>query len=403
MDDLKVALICTEKLTVPPIAGGAVQIYIDGILPYLSKTHDVTVFCIEHPSLPDSETKNGVKYVRLPARTVNEYLKNIKPKLNGFDLVHVFNRPLWVIELGRGLPNTRFSLSLHNEMFHAGKISPSKAAECIERVEFINTVSKFIADGVVKLFPQAKDKMNVVYSGIDIEKYQPNWSEIGAKNKKKLKEKYGIADKKVVLFVGRLSVKKGVHTLLRAIKEVASSIKNVALVVIGSKWFGSNEKNEYTVFLENLAKDINVPIIFTGFLTPDQVPAHYNMGDIFVCPSEWEEPLARVHYEAMGAGLPIITTNRGGNAEVVKGFENGIVIDDYSNPNAFARAIIELLSNPDKADNMGKNGHKYAQEKFNWKRVADDILKAIDNIDMKKSPKIKVIIEKDEVDETFWK
>ncbi|MEX2103902.1 MAG: glycosyltransferase, partial [Bacilli bacterium] len=73
---------------------------------------------------------------------------------------------------------------------------------------------------------------------------------------------------------------------------------------------------------------------------------HFLIGDIFVCSSQWQEPLARVHYEAMGAGLPIITTHRGGNAEVIKTGENGIVIEDYSNPQAWAATISYLLSNP---------------------------------------------------------
>ena len=59
------------------------------------------------------------------------------------------------------------------------------------------------------------------------------------------------------------------------------------------------------------------------------------MGDLFVCSSQWNEPLARVHYEAMAAGIPIITTNRGGNAEVMNQGKNGIIIDDYDQPKAF--------------------------------------------------------------------
>jgi spore coat protein SA len=48
--DLKIALVCTEKLPVPPVAGGAIQMYIDGILPYLSVRHDITVYCVNTPA-----------------------------------------------------------------------------------------------------------------------------------------------------------------------------------------------------------------------------------------------------------------------------------------------------------------------------------------------------------------
>ena len=185
---MKIALICTEKLPVPPVAGGAVQLYISEILPYISKEHDITVFSLSHPSLPNEEIVDGVKFIRVNAKTPPRYFKKIKDLLdNSFDLIHVFNRPRWLPFLSENLSNTGFSLSLHNEMFHPDKIPEFKAVQCIERVEFINTVSKFIADGVKKLYPQAADKLNVVYSGVNVEKYSPNWSSTGMANKLILK------------------------------------------------------------------------------------------------------------------------------------------------------------------------------------------------------------------------
>jgi spore coat protein SA len=374
---LKIALICTEKLPVPPIAGGAIQIYIEGILPELSKYHDVTVFGVKHDSLPDEEVINGVKYIRVSTseEDKNEYIRNVKLRLNeDYDLVHIFNRPRWVESLSKGLPKTKFSLSLHNEMFNTKKIPADMAIACINRVEFISTVSKFIADGVRKLYPIANNKLHTVYSGVSVDLYKPVMSIEGAQNKINLKRKFGIEDKKVVIFVGRLSVKKGVDKLVDTMKIVMDLRSDVALVVVGSKWYGANTEDKYTQSIVNSSKMLNGPIVFTGFLPPSEIPAYYNMGDVFVCPSQWEEPLARVHYEAMAAGLPIVTTNRGGNAEVVKGFGNGFVIDDFSNPEAFATRIIELLDNPLKASEMGLKGRAIAEEKYNWNRVADDVL-----------------------------
>ena len=115
---MKIALICTEKLPVPPVLGGAIQQYIDGVLPYLSRYHEVTVFCIAHPSLPEQEIVDGVNYIRVPGRNKKEYLNNVMAQLKDeFDIVHVFNRPLWVPVLGKKLKNAKFSLSIHNECF----------------------------------------------------------------------------------------------------------------------------------------------------------------------------------------------------------------------------------------------------------------------------------------------
>ncbi|MCR4434760.1 MAG: glycosyltransferase family 4 protein [Clostridiales bacterium] len=381
---MNIALISSEKLPVPPIAGGAVQLYIDGILPYISKHHNITVFSIDYPGLPQEEEKDGVRYIRVPAKDEMGYVNNLKNKLTkNFDLVHVFNRPAWVLELSSVLPGTRFSLSLHNEMFATEKLPPAKAVECISKLEFINTVSRFIADRVKNLYPEAESKLNVVYSGADTDKYKPNWTKEGAANKKRLKEKYKIQNYRVVLFVGRLSVKKGVHVLLKAMKRVMDVHRNVALVIIGSKWYGGNMSDDYTKSVENLSKSLTGPIVFTGFLPPSEVISHYNLGDIFVCASQWNEPLARVHYEAMAAGLPIITTNRGGNAEVVSGKGNGLVVDDYSNPDALADSIDYFLNRPSKIQEMGRTGRMLAERMYSWERVATEVLQAFARVEEK--------------------
>lgn len=381
---MKIALICTEKLPVPAVAGGAVQIYIDGVLPYLAKQHNITVFSISHPSLPLEETRNGVRYVRLAANSGAEYISAIKSKLTkDFDLIHVFNRPASVLELSRGLPGVRFSLSLHNEMFAAEKLQAPKAEECISKVEFISTVSSFIANGVRRLYPGASGKLNVVYSGADAGSYKPNWSQEGLANKSRLKSKYKLQNHRVVLFIGRLSEKKGVHILLNAMKKVMSLNRDTALVIVGSKWFGSNKSDDYTESLRKLSMSLSGPIVFTGFLPPSEVISHYNLGDVFVCSSQWNEPLARVHYEAMAAGLPIITTNRGGNAEVVSGKGNGIVIDDFSNPEVMADSISYLLNTPSKAVEMGKAGRRLVETTYNWERVAADLLRLFAKVEQK--------------------
>ncbi|NMA25249.1 MAG: glycosyltransferase family 4 protein, partial [Clostridiales bacterium] len=382
MIKLKIAFICTEKLPVPPISGGAIQLYIEGILPEISRHHEVTVFCIQNEALPDEEETGGVRYVRVAGRDKTEYIRNVEQKLgDSFDLVHVFNRPRWVVRLSDKYPKTRFSLSLHNEMIHEKKIPRDMALECVNKVEFIATVSRFIADGLLGLFPEAAEKVFTVYSGADVSRYSPAASEEGAKNKEILKKKLGLADKKVVLFVGRLSEKKGVDKLISAMKSVMEVRSDVALVVVGSKWYGANTADEYSKLVKAQAADLRGPVIFTGYLPYAQIPAYYNLGDIFVCPSQWNEPLARVHFEAMAAGLPIITTNRGGNKEVFEGCESGIVIDDYANPAAFAEQILFLLDHPEIASEMGMKARRMAEEKYSWARVADDLLQLFKKVE----------------------
>ncbi|WP_432665443.1 glycosyltransferase family 4 protein [Wukongibacter baidiensis] len=382
---MKIALVCTEKLPVPPVLGGAIQIYLDAILPTLAKRHEITQFSLQNSTLPSREKIGNIRHVRIKGKTADQYINNIKKELasefkDEFDLIHVLNRPLWVLRLSGVAPNSAFSLSLHNEMFAPKKIDPGRAKRCINRVEFMTTVSKFIADGVTELYPAANGKMNVVYSAVDAEKMKPIWHEDVLKERDFMRKQYGLEGKKVITYIGRLSKKKGTHVLLKAMKQVMETHPNTALLFVGSKWYGKNQTDDYIKKLQDFSKTLNGPVIFTGFLAPKVIPKYYNMGDIFVCASQWREPLARVHYEAMGAGLPIITTDRGGNAEVIEENVNGLLIRDYSNHEVMAEKIIYLLENEYNALKMGEMGRKFAVEKYNWDRVASQLLDLFEGI-----------------------
>lgn len=377
---MKIALICTEKLAFPPVNGGAIQTYLEGSLPILSKYHEITVFSIQDPKLPNKAIESGVKSIRLPASTTEEYVRGVKKYLtNDFDLVHVFNRPRWVPFLSKEL-TCAFSLSLHNEMFFPKKIDSNLANACIDRVSFITTVSKFVASGVKELYPAAATKLHPVYSAVDCNIYKPIWDNSKDSYRNALRAKYGLQNHKTILYVGRLTPKKGTHIVLDAMNSVMKSHPNTALMIIGSKWYGGNQSNEYIELLKKISKELRGPVIFTGFLSPYEIPKYYSLADIFVNMSQWREPLARVHYEAMAAGLPIITTNRGGNAEVMEEGVNGFVMEDYANPRLLEKNIVNLLDNKDLALRLGMNGRKLAEEKYSFNRLANELLKLFDSI-----------------------
>ena len=377
---MRIAFICTEKLTFPPINGGAVQVYLEGVLPIISKLHEITVFSIQDPKLPNRDSISGIKYIRLPASTTDEYVRGVKNYLtNDFDLVHVFNRPRWVNFLSKNL-SCAFSLSLHNEMFLQNKITSTLANACIDRVSFITTVSNFIANGVKEEYPSAARKLHPVYSAVDCNVYKPIWQDDGGSYRNELRSKYGLQNYKTILYVGRLTPKKGTHIVIDAMNSVMESHPNTALMIIGSKWYGGNESNDYIELLKRISKELKGPVIFTGYLSPTEIPKYFSIGDIFVNMSQWKEPLARVHYEAMAAGLPIITTNRGGNAEVMIEGVNGFVMDDYTNPRVLENNIIRLLDNSALALKLGVNGRKLAEEKYSFKRLANELLKLFDSV-----------------------
>lgn len=366
---MKLALICTEKLPSPAVKGGAIQTMIDGVAPFLAEKHDLTIFSITDPDLPDRELKNKVHYIRFPSET---YSDNIAEELSHhyFDVIHVFNRPKHAVKYKKAAPASHFVLSLHNDMFGTNKISEELGRCAVRSVEKIMTVSDYIKKTIVSRFPEAEHKIQVVYSGVDLDRYTPVWTEEGMATRRRLRSKYGIENRQVILFVGRLSRTKGPDLLIEAMKQLVEDHPDAVLVIAGGKWFSDNGVNNYVRSLYELAEPLGDQVLFTKYVPSDQIPDLFLIADIFVCSSQWQEPLARVHYEAMAAGVPVITTNRGGNAEVMAHMYNGLVLDDFDQVDAFVKAINFLLSDADTAATLARNGRDFVKTGHQFYQVA---------------------------------
>jgi len=172
---MKVLMICTEKLPVPEVRGGAIQTYISGILPYLSQYVDLTILGVNDPELPDSEVMNGVTFARIPGREFNLYAKGVVDfvKFHSFDLIHIFNRPKLVLPIRQVAPRAKIILSMHNDMFVPTKIPPEEARAVIREVSRIVTISSYIGKAIEKLYPEASGKWVPIYSGVDSERFMP--------------------------------------------------------------------------------------------------------------------------------------------------------------------------------------------------------------------------------------
>ncbi|MGJ7034310.1 glycosyltransferase family 4 protein [Anoxybacillus eryuanensis] len=369
---MRIAFICTEKLPSPAVKGGAIQLMIDGIAPFFAEKRSLTIFSITDPSLPIYEIRDGIEYVRVPKEQYEQHIVN-ELKKRTFDVIHVFNRPANVLFYKQAAPNSRFVTSLHNDMFSPMKMKRDVAERVIAEVDLITTVSAYMKRTVTKRYDVPDDKIQVVYSGVDVTRYTPPWTDEGKQMRTTMRQRFIAEDDDVILFIGRLSETKGVHVLIESMNHVLIHHPKAKLIIVGGKWFSDNRPNEYVRFLHRLAKPYKDRIQFTNYIPSEHIPHIFTMGDVFVCSSQWHEPLARVHYEAMAAGVPIITTNRGGNSEVIEHHKNGLVIDDYASPKAFARAINELLHDKEKALALAYEGRKRAETMFSFANTAEQL------------------------------
>lgn len=137
-----------------------------------------------------------------------------------YDVVHLCNRPNWITLLSEVATKTKFVLSVHNEMFAYEKMSDQEGEECIKAVSKIITVSDYIGETITSRFKIAKPKTKTVYSGVDLNEYYPAWTINGKEVKRYVKKELNLQNKKVILFVGRLSKVKGPHILLQALPKI---------------------------------------------------------------------------------------------------------------------------------------------------------------------------------------
>lgn len=235
------------------------------------------------------------------------------------------------------------------------------------------SISQYVADEICadKRVDISKDQIKLMYNCVDIEKFDiKNNVEIEA-----LKEKYGILPtNKVVLFAGRMCKDKGIEEVIQVMKKLGN--KDVKLLVVGANFYNSGIVSPYEQHLRNLAEDIRDQIVFTGYVPYSKMPLFYNMGDVVVLPSIWDEPAGMTMLESMACKRPLITTISGGIPEYV-GKGNCILVErDEKIIDSLLYAVNQLLDDNVQATKMAEAGYLRAR-RYNRKYYYDQFLKIV--------------------------
>ncbi len=202
-----------------------------------------------------------------------------------------------------------------------------------------------------------------VYNGVDVGKIEKIVKEA---DNQVIKKSLGVDGKKVVGVVGRLREEKGQTILLDAIAKVTKTIPDVMLLVIGD---GPDR-----VSLELRAKSLGIDnnIIWLGQKNPEGVYHLYLIMDVVAVPSFFEG-FGLVAAEAQAARLPVVGTRVDGLTEIIDDGASGYLVE-AGNSIELSGAIINLLSNPEKAKTMGMKGLETVLERFSSERFGKTIL-----------------------------
>lgn len=236
------------------------------------------------------------------------------------------------------------------------KYAPSSYLPILKLPDAFLLISQYSKNLWQQLNSDAPKKMEVIYGGVDLEKFSP-----GSESKKDS-----------VLFVGRILPHKGINYLIDAVNN------HLPLNVVGRIY-----SEKYFDYLKEKSKNKNV--CFETNAQDDELVRKYQNAQVTVLPSVYincyghttniPELLGLVALESMACGTTVIVTDVASLPELVEDGVTGFIVPP-NNPKAIQEKLDYLKSNPEIAKEMGMRGRKIVEQKFTWTAVVDRCLKA---------------------------
>jgi len=215
--------------------------------------------------------------------------------------------------------------------------------QLLERADAVIAPTKAIKDELLSYAPEIK-KIEVIPTGIDCQRFRTDL------DGSRIREKYGLEDRKTLIHVGRIAREKNLDLLLNGFSMLSTSDDDVRLLIVGE----GPAKQYYMDMARSLGLEKSV--IFTGFVSDEELPEYYAASDAFAIASKFEtQGLAAL--EAMACGKPVAGINYRAVAEVVKDGESGYLFEE--DPQSCARAMQNALMSP---EHVRKSARKRAEE-----------------------------------------
>lgn len=260
-----------------------------------------------------------------------------KSEIMGWVSKHLSSVPIWITSR-RDLGFKR--KSIHKRIF---RIASKACKKCVVNCNAIR-------NQMIQQKELPEERIEVIYNGIDLEPYQVH------DNPKTLKNELNIKDD--VFLVGMVATLKfeikGHRFFVEASKKVLEKFPKVEFVLIGD--------GPLRNYFENMAEELGVRQNLHFLGKRNDIPRILSSLDISVLCST-SEGFSNVILESMAAGKPVVATDVGGSPEMVIDGLTGYLVPP-ADSDALAKAVMNLLEDPEKARDMGDEGRKLVQNKF---------------------------------------
>ena len=236
----------------------------------------------------------------------------------------------------------------------------------VQRADHTFPVSQFTA-GLLGDLGVSRDRITVVGNGTDPNRFRP--MDVSA-----ARESLGLDSARLIMTVGRLTPRKGIDTVIEALPAVIEQVPNAVYMVVG--------EGEDRARLEALAAQRGVAdhVLFEGAVPFDQLPATYNLCDVFVTPSRSEPPSVEgfgiVFLEANACGKPVIGARSGGIPDAIVDGETGLLVEP-NDAASLATALVSLLLDPARCQALGAAGRARVEQACTWDAAHDQLFRAM--------------------------
>jgi glycosyltransferase involved in cell wall biosynthesis len=229
----------------------------------------------------------------------------------------------------------------------------------LRRTSCVIAVSQAVAEGLQAQGIFDPEKIVRIHNGIDIHRFAQGREDVAGK-------KPGAGKKLRVGMVGHLAPIKGQEDFIRAAEIVCNRRDDVEFIIAGED---KSRAGEHRRGLENLIDELslNQQVTLVGWV--EGIAKLLPTFDLFVSPSR-SEPFGVSIIEAMAAGVPVIATNSEGAREIIDDDRTGRLVPN-KDVEALARAIDELLSEPQDRDRLSENAQQAVRERFSLERMLE--------------------------------
>ena len=357
----------------PPRPGG-IQAYLEALATHLAETgvHTLTVYAPRWKRAEQYDASAPFEVVRhpgtlmLPTPDVDARMRKL---ITARDIETVWfgaAAPLGLLaRRARQAGARRVVASTHGHEVGWSMLPVARSAlrRIGEDADVVTYVSCYTRDRFASAFgPRAA--LEHLPPGVDAERFRPD-----AEASARMRSRYGLGERPVIVCVSRLVPRKGQDMLIRALPTIRSRVDDTALVIVGG--------GPYLGTLRRLANGEGVDdhVVFTEGVAPSELPAHHAMSDVFAMPCRTRgagldvEGLGIVYLEASATGVPVVAGRSGGAPETVQQGCTGYVVDGRST-GEIADAVSRILTDPELAARMGAAGRRWVLESWSWFRQA---------------------------------